>query len=415
MGMSPLAAFLRDSGAAVCGFDDHPDAVVANYLEKYGVETAPSPFARIGKNPRDNSDLSGYDTVVISTALRPLREKFESLGAKNIMLRGECWAQICKKRRLSAVVGSHGKSTVSAMSAHAINKYGLGGGWLVGAVPAKFDMHKFAPGGGIVVSEIDESDGTIENFSPEITAALNADLDHTDTYADWDALKNMFRRLFGRTKKTVLFPKSDPILREIAREFPQKARPVEIPQNDFNAANAALARAVVEETFAVKLPADAFDDFAGLRRRQERIYADSSAVVVADYAHHPSEVAAFLKLFNTRFSDRRRITVFQPHRYTRTKKFAQNFAEILAQSAATGNETFLAQVYAASEPFDPDGTSEKIIEFAPANALKLAKDDEPFRVVRDNSAKGEKLALAVVGAGDIYFAARKFFGDADPR
>ena len=181
MGMSPLAAFLAEQGCEIDGLDDAPNPELKKKLEAIGVKfRAPS---------------GRYDGIVISTALARRKGEFEPFCApENIMRRGECWAKICKTRKLTAVVGSHGKSTVSALMAHAITKLGLDGGYLVGAIPNGFPMHRYCADGEVVISEIDESDATIENFSPEITVALNADLDHTDTYADEDKLAQMFAR-----------------------------------------------------------------------------------------------------------------------------------------------------------------------------------------------------------------------------
>ena len=112
MGMSPLAAFLAEQGCEIDGLDDAPNPELKKKLEAIGVKfRAPS---------------GRYDEIVISTALARRKGEFEPFCApENIMRRGECWAKICKTRKLTAVVGSHGKSTVSALMAHAITKLGL--------------------------------------------------------------------------------------------------------------------------------------------------------------------------------------------------------------------------------------------------------------------------------------------------
>lgn len=401
MGMAPLAAFLKADGNDVAGFDDCPNADVLEYLSRNGVGVG----ARMRR-------LDGFDAVVISTALKRRLPDIEKCGAKKTMLRGECWAQLCARRRLVAVVGSHGKSTVSALCAHAANKYAPAAGWLVGAIPAGFEMHRHCAEGGMLFSEIDESDGTIENFSPEITVAVNADLDHTDTYADWDAVEQMFRRLFARTKRAVVFSESDKILAKVAAEFPQKARPVKTPAA-FNEANKTLARAAFECALQTRLPAGAFADFMGLRRRQETLFCDPRTVAVADYAHHPSEVAAFLDYFCAKYPDAEKTVVFQPHRYSRTKSFAGKFAEILDANAC-GAKILLAEVYAASEPFDASATSEKIAEKSRNKSIVLAKNGEIFDYMRElmsDNNSGKKSAIAFVGAGDLYFDAVEFFKD----
>ena len=304
---------------------------------------------------------------------------------------------------------SAGTPNISSLIAHAINKYSLNAGWLTGAIPVGFPMHKHCALGEILVSEIDESDGTIENFFPEITVALNADLDHTNTYANWDELEAMYSRLFARTTTLVIVPQSDSRLCKIAKKFAQKTHFVETSDN-FNKTNELIARSLIKEAFNQTLADDAFADFQGIKRRQEIIFKNSNATVIADYAHHPTEVDAFLSMFNKRFYNYKKIVIFQPHRYSRTKQFAERFAQVLDYHCTNNTETFVAPVYAASENFDPLGTSEKIVEKSKKSSIVLAKSKEIFKIVNASILKEEKLAVAVVGAGDIYFDAKENLG-----
>ena len=397
MGMAPLAAFLSEDNNRVLGFDDVEHKETKTYLEKFGVKFVDK-----------NTSLKQFDKVVLSTALKKNTHQFLKNGANAVQFRGECWADICKKRRLAAIVGSHGKSTVSALVAHAIKKYNLKSGWLVGAIPNDFEMHRYCAEGEKIISEIDESDGTIENFSPEITVALNADLDHTDTYADWQALKEMFYRLFSRTKKYILFPETDTILSEIASNFPQKAIPVKTSEN-FVETNIAIAKKLVEVFLECEVDNDTFSDYKGLRRRQEILAKTPAFTAIADYAHHPNEVKTFLQYFDKNFSDKKKIIVFQPHRYTRTKQFATNFAEIFDFYAQKNCKIIVAPVYPASEPFDALGTSEKIAEKSKKMSIVLAKTEEIFKIIEASILNDEKPAIAIVGAGDIYFEVKEFF------
>lgn len=398
MGMAPLAAFLQEDGNDVSGFDNNPNAEVKKYLQNFGVN--------VGEQA---NNLRDFDNVVISTALKNKIGDLKNIGAKDVILRGECWAKVCAKRRLIAIMGSHGKSTVSSLIAHAINKYSLNAGWLTGAIPVGFPMHKHCALREILVSEIDESDGTIENFFPEITVALNADLDHTNTYANWDELEAMYSRLFARTTTLVIVPQSDSRLCKIAKKFAQKTHFVETSDN-FNKTNELIARSLIKEAFNQTLADDAFADFQGIKRRQEIIFKNSNATVIADYAHHPTEVDAFLSMFNKRFYNYKKIVIFQPHRYSRTKQFAERFAQVLDYHCTNNTETFVAPVYAASENFDPLGTSEKIVEKSKKSSIVLAKSKEIFKIVNASILKEEKLAVAVVGAGDIYFDAKENLG-----
>ena len=128
MGMAPLAAFLKEDGREVFGFDATPNSGIKASLEKLG----------IGVSDKIESGRF-FDLMVISSALaRRKNEILKLYPDAKIIRRGECWAKLCENRRLTAVVGSHGKSTVSAMIAHASLKLNLDCGFLIGAVPNDF-------------------------------------------------------------------------------------------------------------------------------------------------------------------------------------------------------------------------------------------------------------------------------------
>lgn len=396
MGMAPLAAFLKDSGADVQGFDDCPNVQLKTKLENCGVR-----FEPLHKIESDRQ-------IIISTALKlRLAEIAQETGSTNISRRGECWSKICSTRKLTAIVGSHGKSTVSALLAHCILKNKKDSGYLVGAIPSNFPMHKYCENEKPLISEIDESDGTIEEFSPEVCVALNADLDHTDTYSDTQKLEEMFERLFARTKKIVIYPENDKVLARVAQRSKTPSRSVKT-EGGFMNINRAMAKIAYEETFGEKLDDSIFDDFRGLMRRQEIICDTPKLRAIADYAHHPNEVKSFLEWFHENF-DGEKIILFQPHRYTRTKKFADDFARILESHATENSQILLLPVYPASEPFDILGESNVIS--SKSERIMLAKPEDFFKIVTDklNDVNTQKINVAIVGAGDFYFSAKEFF------
>ena len=381
MGMAPLAAFLADEGNRIEGFDDVPNPDLAQRLEKLGVKFAPPS----GK----------YDKVVISSALNRRRGEFADFcDSRNIVRRGECWAELCSARVLTAVAGSHGKSTVSALLAHAANKLSLDCG--------------YRPAGKPIISEIDESDATIELFSPEVTVALNADLDHTDTYPDNTKLEAMFERLFSRTRRLIVYPSGDPILESAAAKVQTPSLPVNL-SGDYFERNLEMALAALRATFPNgSFTKAAFEGFGGLQRRNETIFDNGKLSVVSDYAHHPNEVKSFLERFLPQ-SSAETIVYFQPHRYTRTRRFAKDFAETLAWAAACGAKVFVLPVYAASEIRDPLGESPQIIKNAAGGArIELAGPEDFFKAVQNALDKKSELRIALVGAGDFHFEAKKF-------
>lgn len=396
MGMAPLSAFLKDGGADIRGFDDCPNIQLKTKLENCGIIFEPL------------HEIEPDRQIIISSALKRRTDEIAKLtGCKNISRRGECWSKICSTRKLTAIVGSHGKSTVSALLAHAIRKKNADSGYLVGAIPTNFPMHKYCENDKPLISEIDESDGTIEEFNPTVCVALNADLDHTDTYANTQKLEEMFERLFARTKKIVIYPESDTMLARIAQRSKTPSRAVKV-EGGFMQINQAMAKVAYEETFGEKLDNDIFDDFKGLLRRQEVICDTPKLRVIADYAHHPTEVKSFLDWFCNTFNGEK-IILFQPHRYTRTRKFAEDFAKILDSYSNVNSQVILLPVYPASEPFDPLGESDAIS--SKSGSIMLAKPSDFFKIVADklNDAKTQKVSVAIVGAGDFYFSAKDFF------
>lgn len=390
MGMAPLAILLKAAGNTVLGFDDNADIRVKNLLQQFGIECQSS-----------FNEAVKPDLFVISTALCSRNLK----STAKIQRRGVCFADFCKNRKLVAITGSHGKSTVSNLCAHAINKLSLNAGYMVGALSEHYAPAKFCKDGEYMFSEIDESDATIENFSPEICVALNYDLDHTDTYKNADALKDMFCRLFERTKQKIIVPSCDKTLCELAKASGKNFEIVQIgPDADFSSINALMAQCALKSVFGNALNCTVLNSFEGTYRRQEVLCNTPALFAMADYAHHPSEVKAFLNWFGKKYGNGNYI-FFQPHRYSRTKCFAKTFAQILEDFAKQGNSVYVLPVYAASEKFDELGTSDKITQNS--QLLKLASFSDMQKIVERLKTGGKKSA-AFVGAGDIYFKAKEF-------
>lgn len=394
MGMAPLALFLAEGGCQISGFDDSPNGLVLDMLKSRGIEIEKS---RVPK--------SKVDEFIITSALKRDADTLKKAEAGKFLRRGEALAEIARSRRLIGVCGSHGKTTTTSLIAHAILKNSIDAGFITGAIPVGFLPSKYCESEKFLAAELDESDGTIENFSPEITVALNGDLDHTDTYADFFALEKMFERLFSRTERLVIIPKADKLLARAAKNAKAQVLEVEVPANDFMAYDKMMALAALKAAFGVKFGLENFDDFKGVARRQEVFVSNEKLFAVADYAHHPNELRAFLNWLDAR-ECARKLIFFQPHRYTRTKRFAADFKAILESRAKLGDRVFVLPVYAASELFDAKAGSEILT----SQNVKLARSGEMRDILEEfkNSDESRKCA-AFVGAGDIYFEAKKIF------
>jgi len=429
MGMCPLAIYLAQSGHNVIGIDDNMRPEVASILKKNKVKIDST--KRIPKI---------CDFVIYSSAITPTNTFFSQAKEQGLPLirRGDYLAQIVKNKQLIAVVGSHGKTTTAAMLIHALNTSGFDFSFFLGGL---FHDHKIPPAryskSDWIIAEIDESDGTIDGFSPEITLVVNFDWDHPSQYTSVEDLETTFYNLFKRTKQLVIIPKDCSYLDRLVKNgLPCPFRTYgpggdyeatfhldqgitklstfgllpslkcNIPNGGlFNAHNGLAALSVVH-LLLNNIVDEPFKGFLGVKRRQESLFESQNFMVMMDYAHHPTEVEALLNYIHSS-SDRPCIVVFQPHRYTRTQTYYKNFAKALNKA----NQVILLPVYAASEPFLELGTSQRIADSfdGPKGKLKLIdySQQQLFNALPSSSSQ-EPMNVLFVGAGNIELLALEY-------
>jgi UDP-N-acetylenolpyruvoylglucosamine reductase len=429
MGLGPLAIFLAQRGFQVSGEDDSMVESMRSQLVRAGVKiTAP------GEIPAD------CQLVAFSSAITPRHPARVTAQARGLPLvrRGELLAEATRDRKLVAVCGSHGKTTTTAMLVTALLAADFPAGYVLGGL---FNAESVPPAragdNGWVVAEIDESDGTISQFSPAITVAVNLDWDHPDHYRTAAELEATFRALFERTQLAVLIHSGCAVSRKIAATLSRPALTFgrsggyrgEITREDggsselalgglfpltnahvrasgeFNGLNAiaALAGAVMMGVSTVS--PQSLAAYPGVRRRQAVLHAAGGFTVIEDYAHHPAEIRALLASLRQRARGRL-IAVFQPHRYSRTAQFKTEFAAALAQADAV----YLLDVYGAGEAVIPGGTT------ADLNAELERQAPGLPRVYRPGAAEATLAQMSAalraddwvvfVGAGDIDVMAR---------
>ncbi|PXA05255.1 UDP-N-acetylenolpyruvoylglucosamine reductase [Coraliomargarita sinensis] len=387
MGMAPLACWMSSAGYSITGHDACLQEEVRQHLEASGVTLRDFVFPE---------QLGEFTTVVYSSAVRaghPVLDAARSLGL-DCLRRGEMLARMAEGLRLVAVIGSHGKTTTTGMIAYALQRQGIEANYILGGLfadtslaPSRYSKSPW------LVAEIDESDGTIENFSPEHTLVLNLDWDHADYYGKAAQLETAFTDLSLRTRQTVLLPDGMDLK---GLDEAKVVRYASSPEQDFNTNNARAAFAALA-CVSNNLPEDVLEDFPGIARRQELLLDREGLTVIEDYAHHPTEIGALMQNLRERASSRQLLVVFQPHRFSRTRQFKEGFAATLSEADAC----YLLPVYAAHEPLVEGGEL--------ADMVDVFKDSEP--VVLESGLAGLKQVnqaamsrpalLAFIGAGDI--------------
>ena len=426
MGLGPLAIFLAHLGFTVSGEDDAMGEAMRAHLLRAGV--------RIGGMDTDT------ELLACSSAIAPTHPAALEAARLRIpvMRRGELLAAACAGRKLVAVCGAHGKTTTTAMIIHALLRAGRQPGYILGGLFGDDSVPPAAAGAEEwVVAEIDESDGTIAGFSPELTVLTNLDWDHPDFYRTEEQLAETFRELFRRTASTVLVSAACTFsarISEAARScldfgvgsgdyscsalsdtdsglrlvlgglFPSIEVPVHA-RGHFNALNAVAALGALG-VMGVPLTPALLSDYPGVRRRQCRLEADEPFVVIEDYAHHPAEIHALLSSLRTQVPvGSRLIVAFQPHRFSRTAQFLEGFAQALS----LGDEIHLLETYSAGEaPVEGGRVSDLAAAFGQTMAVTCHGEDASlcFATIATSLRAGDW--LAVVGAGDIDLFARRW-------
>jgi UDP-N-acetylmuramate--L-alanine ligase/UDP-N-acetylenolpyruvoylglucosamine reductase len=371
-GMSGLAALLLELGHEVSGSDKASTQETAR-LQRLGLHF---------HGQHRSEDARPADLIIFSSAIKidnPVLAGARDAG-KPMLRRAEALAAIMRGKRGILIAGMHGKTTTSAMTAHVLREGGLHPSHYVGAeIPILGTNAHWDPRGEYFVAEGDESDGTLRYFHPEHALILNIEEEHLDFYADLAAIEKVFAQLIEQTSGTVFYNADDPNTAKLCSQrkvaisygFSEKAdyRGADIELHDFtsvfciyhrgqqlgeavlnvpgrhNVHNAIGVIALATELgISFEKIAASLGKFNHARRRFEIKYASERFLLVDDYAHHPTEIRATLK--TAKSTGRKRVlTMFQPHRYSRTKALRRDFGRAFDDA----DRVVVTDVYAASE------------------------------------------------------------------
>ena len=391
MGMAPLACWMSQAGYSVTGYDSSLQERVRLQLDSAGIELVDFLF---------EEHFQSFDVVVHSSALKqgnPLFDLAADLGQQCVR-RGELLAEIGAGKKFIAISGSHGKTTTSGMIAYGIHLLGLEVNYILGGLSADEDI---APSRFVenewMVAEVDESDGTIDGFCPEHSVILNIDWDHADHYTTRADLVSAFARLADRTRSRIWMP--DDLQVDFAESEKVHRYPVEdhgMAHSGLNVGNWSAAMTVLR-FFNADIEVGVLNDFPGMARRQGVLWEEPNLTVMEDYAHHPTEIEALLADLRNRAVGKRLHVVFQPHRFTRTRQFREDFAS----SLSSADQVWLLPVYGAHEAVLDGGGLEDLIEtFGNAVPRVLEMGLGGISEVCA-AAREEPTFLTFVGAGDI--------------
>ena len=426
-GMSGIAALLIGLGHTVSG-SDKVSSMETDRLQRLGL--------RFRETHRPE-DAGTADLVVFSSAIKndnPILVSARNCG-KPIVRRAEALAAIMRSKRGIVIAGMHGKTTTSAMTAHALREGGLHPSHYVGAeIPILGTNAHWDPRGEHFVAEGDESDGTIALFHPEHALILNIEEEHLDFYADLDAIEKVFAQLIAQTAGKVFYNVDDKnsarlcrsVTRGISYGFDETAdyRAVDIRLKDFastfrvnhrgqdlgeaalnvpgqhNVHNALGVIALASELgIAFEKIAKSLAKFEHARRRFEIKYDSPRFLLVDDYGHHPTEIRATLKAARS-VGRKRVLTMFQPHRYSRTKALRKAFGRAFDDA----DRVVVTDVYGSNESPIPGVTGQMIADEIVAHGHRGVSYESRLEWVHraiGNMLESGDLVLSL-GAGNIH-------------
>lgn len=421
IGMSGLARYFHHLGCVVCGYDK-TSTDLTNELHNEGIQVIFD----------DRTDWIPYSfqtpdegTLIIYTPAIPkisaILNFFQHDGFE-LYKRSQVLGIISKGMFTVAVAGTHGKTTTSTMVAHILKDSGKDCSAFLGGLSTNYHSNVLYGKNNIVVVEADEYDRSFLTLHPDIAIITSMDADHLDIYGDHEHLTESFKLFASQIKPggTLIHKKGLPLdtgfTYAVDSEADASASNIKIENGDFyfdfknnrtNIANIRMgiaglhnienAVAAIEASLLLEIPDEAIKSalasFLGVKRRFEYIIKNDHQVFIDDYAHHPEELKAAIRSVKRLYPGKKLTTIFQPHLYTRTRDFADGFAEALDLS----DELLILDIYPARELPIEGVTAGMILERMELQNKRLCGKQEALDIVKNERPE----LLLTVGAGDI--------------
>jgi UDP-N-acetylmuramate--alanine ligase len=426
IGMSALARYFQNIGKKVSGYDKTPtmltDELVAGGMDIHFEDT-------ISAIP---TDFYVENTLVIVTPAVPVSHSEWNYFIERdyvIKKRAEVLGLITKDTFCFAVAGTHGKTTTSSILGHILYESGADVTAFLGGIVENYHSNLIGSGKTVTVVEADEFDRSFLHLHPNIACVTSMDADHLDIYGDKEAIEDSFREFADKVQdKTKLFVPKGLDLEGVEIEIlesqipPSGVRglfkafnirienssyvfdvqtPSETIQNiafglpgHHNLMNALMALAMAK-TYGTSSDAivKALASFKGVQRRFSYQIKSDKLVYIDDYAHHPTEINAVHQAVRELYPNQKVLAVFQPHLFSRTKDFGDDFAKSLSQF----DEVLLLDIYPARElPMEGITSSWLLAKMTNENKKLVSKADLiPSLLASDAT------VIVTIGAGDI--------------
>lgn len=423
IGMSAIARYFKFKGLNVSGYDK-TESELTDTLQKQGIDV----------HYEDNVDFIPKDvenTLVVYTPAIP-HDMGELVYVQEhgykVLKRSKILGEITDGERCLAVAGTHGKTTTSTLTAHILTESGEGCSAFLGGISKNYGTNLLMSHSNAVVAEADEFDRSFLQLHPEIAVITAIDADHLDIYGDISHVLEAFKAFASQVHGTVITKLGLDITEEDTKAkilryhyndsradfYARNPHPDNLGYFSFdlvypggvienvkcgtpgwvNVENSVAAAAICL-TYGVNPEAirHAIGTFQGVKRRLDIHLNTEKISYIDDYAHHPKELATAISSMRDIFPGRRLTAIFQPHLYTRTRDFAEGFAEALSKV----DKLILLDIYPAREEPIPGVTSEIIYDKVTAPEKVLLKKEELMGYLEKEPVD----VLVTFGAGNI--------------
>ena len=418
IGMSALARYFKTIGKNVSGYDKTPSMLTDELIE-----------SGISIHFEDRIDLIPKDyyienTLVIITPAVPVTHSqwnFFLEREYQVKKRAEVLGIITKDTFCFAVAGTHGKTTTSSILGHILFESGADVTAFVGGIVENYNSNLIGTGKTVTVVEADEFDRSFLHLHPNIACVTSMDADHLDIYGTSEEIEASFVEFANKVEdKSQLFITNELPIEGVTcavnEEAVYKAFNVRVGNGSYvfdvqtptetirdiafglpgrhNLMNALMALAMAK-TFGTSSEAiaKALASFKGIRRRFSYQIKTPNLVYIDDYAHHPTEINAVHQAVRELYPNQKVLAIFQPHLFSRTKDFADDFAKSLSQF----DEVVLLDIYPARELPMEGITSQWLMNKMTNEDKKLVSKDDLIPTILASDSR----IIVTIGAGDL--------------
>lgn len=415
--MSAIANYFKSIGKNVAGYDKVATDIT-NSLKEFGVAI----HFEDSIDSISNEFKNNQNTIVVYTPAVPENHSELNYFIKNnfkVLKRAEILGEITKNSFCLAVAGTHGKTTTSTILGHILKEAGVNATSFLGGISENYNSNLILGGSEISVVEADEFDRSFLELSPNIACITSMDADHLDIYGEHSALEASFNEFASKVSDKLIVKKGLPIeaktfgvdeqadynaqnikIKEGTYIFDVKT-PSEIIENveinlpgKHNVLNAVAALAMAN-SFGISLQviAKALLSFKGIKRRFSYQIKSDNLILIDDYAHHPTEINAVIESVKEMYPSKKVLGVFQPHLFSRTKDFVDDFATSLSKF----DELILLDIYPARELPIKGVSSEWLLSKISTKKKQLSSKESLVA----NILKSASQIIVIMGAGDI--------------